>query len=414
MTTKIPDMSNRWTAFQCPSCFGLFRIQRLDLGRKGACPVCRSVISIPGDRIQRETLTVPPEVLRSEPVKALLSKVAVAKTMSSAELDEPAASAASSRERRRVYAGGAKKQLDWEEGDDAGARKGVSGYFIGVVAMIVVLIAAGGIYYVQTAPAGKLGGSTTIVGDAASNLALEQSLKTTEADEHIDPDVIEKIDEYAKYDLQKIDDIVKSFLESSSVEERLKWVREPERIKPLMLEHYDGNEITPEGYRSFDRSEISYRGKYFTGMVRTKDFLAYPIAVIREEEEGVAKYLVDWESWTGYCEVTPEEASELKSTEPFLMRVLLRPESYFNYSFSDDTKWNAYQMRFRNSDEVFLAYSGIKSDQDEALKLVRKNGGTSPYLVRVRFPQGARAGNQVEIVEVIGAGWIADINEEGK
>ena len=94
------------------------------------------------------------------------------------------------------------------------------------------------------------------------------------------------------------------------------------------------------------------------------------------------------------------------------MRVLLRPESYFNYGFSDDTKWHAYDMRFRDSDDVFLAYTEIKSEQDEALKLVREEGGTSPYLVRVRFPRGARAGNQVEIVDVVGAGWIEDINDE--
>jgi len=371
------------------------------------------VISVPGDRVGVDTSTVILGVQHNEPDKALLTKVAVAKTMTPEELEEAAAAAANHRERRRVYSG-AKEQLDWEEGDDQGARKGVSGYFVGVVAMLAVLVAAGGIYYVQTAPAGKPGSSTTIVGGSASNLALAESLKITSSIDEVDHEVIDQIDEYAKYDLQAIDDVVKAFLESNSVEERLKWVREPERVKPLMMTHYDGNEIIPEGYRSFDRSAISYRGRYLTSMVRTEDFLAYPIAVIRDGEEGLENYLVDWESWVGYCEITPEEARAQRPTEPFLMRVLLRPESYFNYSFSDDTKWNAYQMHFRNSDEVFLAYSEKKSVPDETLKLVRKEGITSPFLVRVRFPQGARAGNQVEIVEVVGFGWIADTRKDNK
>lgn len=412
MTTKNPDVSQRWTAFQCPSCFGLFRIQRFNHGKNGACPVCRSVISVPSDRAGVETSTGSEEVRRSEPDKTLLKKVAVAKTMTPEELEQ--AAVAKNHERRRVYVGGGKDQLDWEEGNDHGARKGVSGYFVGVVAMLVVLMAAGGIYYVQTAPAGKPGSSSTIVGDAASNLALEKSLQVTESTSESDQEVIERIDEYSKYDLQEIDDVVKAFLQSSSVEERLKWVRQPERVKPLMMDFYDGNEITPEGYRSFERGEVSYRGRFLTSMVRTSDFLTYPIAVIREEEDGVVNYLVDWESWSGYCEITPEEAREQKPTEPFLMRVLLRTESYFNYSFSDDTKWHAYRMAFRNSDDVFLAYSEKKSDSDEALKLVRKNGGVSPFLVRVRFPQGARAENQVEIVEVVGAGWIGEMNEDKK
>ena len=206
--------------------------------------------------------------------------------------------------------------------------------------------------------------------------------------------------------------MVKSFVTSDSVEDRLQWVIDPERVKPLMMKYYGGNEIDAEGYRSFDRSEISHRGTFVTSVVRTGDFLAYPIAVSRVVSGDSVRYLVDWESWVGYCDITPEKAKVEKPTEPFMMRVMLRPESYFNYSFSDDSKWHAYQMHFRNSDEVFLAYSAIKSAPDEALQVVRDNGGTTPFLVKVRFPQGARAGNQVEIVEVIEVGWIAGINEE--
>jgi hypothetical protein len=43
--------------------------------------------------------------------------------------------------------------------------------------------------------------------------------------------------------------------------------------------------------------------------------------------------------------MTPEEAEEKPTSEPFLMRVLLR-RSFFNYGFSDILKWNSYQMRF--------------------------------------------------------------------
>lgn len=414
MTTKNPDVSKRWTAFQCPSCSGLFRIQRFNLGKKGACPVCRSLILVPGDGIGEETPAVPPAKQRVEPDKELLKKVATAKPMTPEELEKTEARAKSNRERRKVYSGTSKEQLDWEEEGGGKARQGISGYFIGVIAMIVVLVAAGGIYYVQTAPAGKPGSKTTIVGDAASNLALEESLKVSNTKQEVDTELIEKIDEYAKFDLQEIDGVVKSFLESETVEERLKWVREPERVKPLMMAHYEGNEIMAEGYRSLDRSQVSYRGQYLVGTVRTGDFLPYPIAVIREEVDGVGRYLIDWESWSGFCEITPEKAQEQKPTEAFLMRVLLSPERYFNYGFSDDTKWNSYQMRFRNSDAVFLAYGEKKSEQDDALELLRKNGGSGPFLVRVRFPEGARADNQVEIVEVVGPGWIADINGDKK
>ena len=182
MTTKNAERSNRWTAFQCPSCFGLFRIQRFNEGKKGVCPICRSVIAIPDEGVRVVPPVAEPEVMGIEAGQELLDKIAVAKPMTQEELDEAVAVAASSRERRRVYAGGAKEQLDWEEGGSEVATRGISPYLIGVVAMIGVLIAAGGIYYVQTAPSGRPGSGTTIVGDAASNRALEESMKITEGD----------------------------------------------------------------------------------------------------------------------------------------------------------------------------------------------------------------------------------------
>jgi len=93
-----------------------------------------------------------------------------------------------------------------------------------------------------------------------------------------------------------------------------------------------------------------------------------------------------------------------------LMRVNLRRNNYYNFGFSDDTKWRGFRMTFRNFDEVFLAYSEIGSEADQALQKILATRGVneSSFAVKVRFPPGARVNDQVEIVEVVNTGWITN------
>lgn len=411
MSTTTPDVSKRWTAFQCPACFGLFRIQRFNLGRDGACPGCQTIVSIPDDGKAGSG----GEPVRRASDPGLLEKVAVATPMTEEELAAAAAKEAAGRERRRAYAGGGKDILDWEEGaKKGGSGKRNTGYFIGVAAMVVVLAGAGGVYYVQNAPKGKVTPGGLVVGDASSNRALEEALKSTEAKEEIDAEVLETVDDYDKFDLQRIEESVEAFLNTRTIEERLKHVRDPERVKPLMQNYYGKEEIEPERFKSLYREKVSVSGRLVTVPVQTGDFLSYLIDVYRDGDGDAAAYLIDWESWVGYCEITPAKARVEKPTEPFLMRVNLRPDNYYNFGFSDDSKWSGFRMTFRSSDEVFLAYSARGSAPDKILNEDLRKGGDKPgsYVVKVRYPAGARASDQVEIVEVLGEGWI--LNSESK
>ena len=84
---------------------------------------------------------------------------------------------------------------------------------------------------------------------------------------------IEKsIDEYEKFDLGEIEKVVKKFLNSGTVSERLKYVREGVRVRPLMKKYYGGEEIKAEGFSNLSRSEVRYRGALITTFVRTGDF----------------------------------------------------------------------------------------------------------------------------------------------
>jgi len=214
------------------------------------------------------------------------------------------------------------------------------------------------------------------------------------------------VDKYATFDLEKIEKTVKAFLECKSVDECTKLIRHAERVKPLMKSFYGGEAISAKGFESLNKAEVSYRGDLLTAIVQTADFLEFPIAVERVGKGKEATYLVDWESWTGFSELKPEVMQQKKPETPTLMRVLIAPDDYYNYGFTDEKKWKSYRLEVRNSEFTFQGYADRGSAVEKALAGLEERGTSSPFLVKVAYPRNARAKDQVEIVEVVSAGWI--------
>lgn len=388
--------------FQCPTCFGLFRLQKGNVGRRGYCPQCRELLTVPV--FGKEY----PPILEQKKIASEAKTIAVARV---ADTEEVKSWKDSPSQRKKRYIGESDEVLKWEEakGDE---EKSYSWMVACSCVLMVTVLSAVGIYLVKNAP-GKKGASTSfVIGDAASAAALEKSLKLPENTSYLNEegiDVIKKtVDEYEKFDVVKIENAVKGFMTSGSIQERLTFARDPERVKPLMEEYYGNEEFEPEGFEELNRGEIRYRGDFFTSFVRIGDFSSGPVAVERFEDGDDFAYRVDWESWVGYCEMSAEDLVRAKPTEPKLLRIMLRQDSYYNYGYSDDRVWAAYRLGFRNSDRTLLAYARRDSKEGELLAELFRDSAELLYTLKVRYPENARSGDQVEIVELLEQGWIGN------
>ena len=349
-----------------------------------------------------------PPILEQKKIASEAKTIAVARV---ADTEEVKSWKDSPSQRKKRYIGESDEVLKWEEakGDE---EKSYSWMVACSCVLMVTVLSAVGIYLVKNAP-GKKGASTSfVIGDAASAAALEKSLKLPENTSYLNEegiDVIKKtVDEYEKFDVVKIENAVKGFMTSGSIQERLTFARDPERVKPLMEEYYGNEEFEPEGFEELNRGEIRYRGDFFTSFVRIGDFSSGPVAVERFEDGDDFAYRVDWESWVGYCEMSAEDLVRAKPTEPKLLRIMLRQDSYYNYGYSDDRVWAAYRLGFRNSDRTLLAYARRDSKEGELLAELFRDSAELLYTLKVRYPENARSGDQVEIVELLEQGWIGN------
>lgn len=395
---------NRWIPFQCPACHGLFRLRKSEVGLTGRCPTCRAVVSAADPEAAPHQL-----VETGESPEMLLKNLALARTMSPEEVEKQKEAMAG---RRRQYVGDAGDQIDWEDQIEGQEAKTVSWKVVTSVVMSALVLGALGIYAVKRATPPPQA-DTGLMGDESKARALLQEIVAAgrrKGEEEEGDEVAQAIDDYLKFDIQAVEDVVKGFLRAKNVEEMKQWIRDPERVGPLLDLYYGKVDFETEGFESLNKLEVSYRGNLVNTTVQTADFLSTPIAVERMVSGNEETYRVDWESWVGYCDFTAMEMRSRKPTQPFLMRVILEPASYYNYEFKDDKKWRSYGIETRESEFSFLGYVARDSELDKKIQLLLKNAARTSCLIEAAYHPDARAKDQLEIVDFISEGWILNQN----
>ncbi len=401
--------------FQCPTCFGLFRVRRDEASSIGNCPSCEARILIPSLQEIKESLLrekesqpekkEPKKVLGSEPVEERVPVYA------KAEIIQPKAEsleedAAVERVRKKRFIGQNAGEIEWEEGDEVVSSGGVPWLLLGSVILFLVLVVGVGAHYVRgSAIAGGGGGEAALLVD--SELTGDLALQFGGTDEKEDQ-AVQMAENAEKFDRESTWAAIEGFLTAETVEARAEFIRDPERVRPLMKIFYERNPYEPEGFRKVDESRISIGKTFMTSHVQTRDFLWAPIGVERVADS----YVVDWESWVGYSEMSFEEMMKKRPRNPVLVRVTISPRTYYNYGFSDDKKWVSYRLAFPNDEGSLWAYVERSSELFSQLDAVYAGTEESFGVFKIKFPSKARIKDQVILTEMISSGWVTEKTEE--
>ena len=202
--------------------------------------------------------------------------------------------------------------------------------------------------------------------------------------------------------LAEMQPLVKGFLEATTVDEILPFVRNREKMEQKIRAYYPDGRIDAPGMTAFNTaSNLAFRDKLASVAVRTNDFSSKQVAFIRTND-GLK---IDWESFVGWSEMPWEDFLAKKPTKPAVFRASLRVVDYYNFSFSDEKKWQAYQLRSPDGQQVVYGYVKRDSAADKRLRPAETNGGNL-VTVSLKFPLGESSKNQVLIEEILADGWV--------
>lgn len=199
---------------------------------------------------------------------------------------------------------------------------------------------------------------------------------------------------------------LENFLNAPDTETRAKFVRDPQRVRPLMEQYYQTHSSGPISFKSLPTKETTTIAKGFhISSITRKDFTVLPVVMARAPNED--RLVVDWESFVGYNEMSFAEFREQRPTSPTLFRVRAKFDDYYNFDFDEKT-YGCLQLGDLELTEAIYGYIERGSELWEKMYLDLVNARVDFMILKLAFPEDPKSPNQVFVDDYITAGWMLE------
>ncbi|MDB6137751.1 MAG: hypothetical protein JWO94_823 [Verrucomicrobiaceae bacterium] len=205
----------------------------------------------------------------------------------------------------------------------------------------------------------------------------------------------------------KISERAQAFFAARTVEGKLPYVRDPERVKPLMEEFYAREAMPEMAWRELGRAVRVEEPGFRFGYVQALFDNATSVTLIVEERKD-GEFRLDWECLVRYGEQAWADFLRLRPQEPKLMRV---KASRAATAEPGDSLSERLELRHSIDSGTLLA-SFRRDDPGLAPLLAQLNQGNwkdVPLTLRLHFPralEGPSVGSMAVITGVEGKGWL--------
>lgn len=203
--------------------------------------------------------------------------------------------------------------------------------------------------------------------------------------------------------------LLDQYWNTPSWKDRIPLVAHSEAVAARMKDYYEtqgGKDPVPGNMMSKARYEIDGTEILYFRYSSSRPTGSLEIAMLRGPDK---KFLIDWESLTGYGEMSFHEFRAQRPTKPVLMRTYVRLFDYYNYEFADAKRHLCVKLISENGESSIYGYCErgtplarwIESD-------LATTGptGFKGYIMMLSFPPHAQSNQCVNLERVMTPRWI--------
>lgn len=219
----------------------------------------------------------------------------------------------------------------------------------------------------------------------------------------------ERIDREARETIEAIHGAVKRFYAAANLEAMLEEVRHPQRVRPLMEDHYARKPLLASEVslvEGLNPLTIGTRSEFWVVVTRHHSGEQGKVVV---EVSGPDRVKVDWETFVCY---QPMDWDEFAKKRPANFkgdfRVYVQSDDFYNYEFADSDKYQSYKLSALNSYEVLYGYVQRDSPFYQEMEdlLARSSGQPAPMLLRLHLPEGLKSRSGVLVEKLLTPRWL--------
>lgn len=206
----------------------------------------------------------------------------------------------------------------------------------------------------------------------------------------------------------QIEAAVRGFFDAQTVEEKLTFCRDPQRVRPFMQDYTRREKPSPHTWQSLGFTLPVDEPGFRLGYVQANFSDAPPMSLVIEEMEN-GSFRVDWESSVRYGELAWDDFLRTKPAQPTLFRVIAsKVESTLVPQSAGMPKGECIEIKHPSSNGV--VYAPLNKDDPQIAPLLQQlqtgQWKDVPVTLRLCYPGEAKGGIAVRIAGVEGKGWL--------
>lgn len=205
----------------------------------------------------------------------------------------------------------------------------------------------------------------------------------------------------------KIEPVVRGFFEASGAEQKQAFVRDPQRVRPLMENYYHDRRQEPRTWKSLGWVLPVEEPGYRLGYAQALFADAEPVSLIIEEQPD-GSFRVDWESSVRYGEIDWGEFIRTRPVSPTLFRVIASKPRHAPSADGAPQNTEVLEIKHPDGDGTLYAWFDRKDPKFQPLiqQLQTGNWKDVPLTLRLCYTGPAAGGSSVKIVGIEGKGWL--------
>jgi hypothetical protein len=191
--------------------------------------------------------------------------------------------------------------------------------------------------------------------------------------------------------------------------ERVSLVAHSDKVGAMMKDFYEtqgGKDPVPGAMVSKARYKINDTEILYFSYSSSRPTGSLEVAMLRGPE---GKFLIDWESLTGYGQMSFQEFRTQRPSKPVLMRAYVRLFEYYNFEFSDSKKHLCIKLMSENGESSVYAYCERGTQLARSIEADLATTGPSGfkgYTMLISFPPNAQSNQCVNLEKVVAQRWL--------
>lgn len=203
----------------------------------------------------------------------------------------------------------------------------------------------------------------------------------------------------AKTLVKSIDATVRGYLTATTIEEKLRYVRQPEAMRARMEYFYQTHPLTPLFCRNVtDYQPLAISTKSLWRVVAVIDDKRAEGLLLEQISDTETK--IDWESHVNYQPMDWVEYVQKKPITAMAFRVRPELSARFIGEFGNENQWACYRLREKSSEKSLFGYVTRNSTAHLSIEQGIANG-SKVMILRLQFANAIKVADSVVIDKVI-------------